>query len=259
MNRFKGDGNYYESHHILPSSLGGSNDKSNRVLLTGREHFVAHRLLSKMLPDSKHLHNMNFAVWMMTLKTDQHIREIKVSSRLYEVLKKNAAEASSFVMKNHIKTAEHRSNMSKSLKGRKLSVETREKISKAGIGRKHSKNTRDKMRESHLGKTFSDEHRLNLGLARTGFKHSETTRGKMSDSQRKRLKSPEERAKHSSRKGCKNSKEQNANISKSNCKPCTVDGIKIYPSKGALIEELGSGKNGSRSSTFRFINQEEGQ
>lgn len=37
-----------ERHHILPRSLGGSDDPENLVLLTPREHFVAHRLLVKM-------------------------------------------------------------------------------------------------------------------------------------------------------------------------------------------------------------------
>jgi hypothetical protein len=35
--------------------------------------------------------------------------------------------------------------------------------------------------------------------------------------------------------------------------PCTVDGITIFPSRRALVKELGQGKNGSRSSTFRFL------
>ena len=37
---------YCESHHILPRCLGGSDDKSNLVNLTAREHFIAHKLLS---------------------------------------------------------------------------------------------------------------------------------------------------------------------------------------------------------------------
>ena len=38
---------YKEKHHILPRSLGGSNDKSNLVELTAREHFIVHMLLCK--------------------------------------------------------------------------------------------------------------------------------------------------------------------------------------------------------------------
>jgi hypothetical protein len=37
----------YEIHHIIPKSIGGSNKKSNLVKLTYREHFIAHRMLSK--------------------------------------------------------------------------------------------------------------------------------------------------------------------------------------------------------------------
>lgn len=43
---------YTEKHHIIPSSLGGSNDKSNLVTLTAKEHFICHLLLTKMLTGS---------------------------------------------------------------------------------------------------------------------------------------------------------------------------------------------------------------
>jgi hypothetical protein len=39
---------YVEKHHILPRALGGSDDSSNLVALTSREHFVAHVLLAKI-------------------------------------------------------------------------------------------------------------------------------------------------------------------------------------------------------------------
>ena len=39
---------YKERHHIIPKSLGGSNDDSNLVNLTAREHFIAHYLLAKI-------------------------------------------------------------------------------------------------------------------------------------------------------------------------------------------------------------------
>jgi hypothetical protein len=41
----KKEGKYFEIHHIIPKCKGGSNDKSNLVLLTSREHFLAHKLL----------------------------------------------------------------------------------------------------------------------------------------------------------------------------------------------------------------------
>jgi len=40
------DGNHL--HHIIPRSLGGSNDSCNLVCLTFREHKICHKLLIKM-------------------------------------------------------------------------------------------------------------------------------------------------------------------------------------------------------------------
>lgn len=34
---------------------------------------------------------------------------------------------------------------------------------------------------------------------------------------------------------------------------CTVDGLRIFPSVTAMIQELGQGKNGTRSPFFRFV------
>lgn len=45
--RQKHQGIYYEEHHILPLSLGGNNCADNLLLLTAKEHFIAHLLLMK--------------------------------------------------------------------------------------------------------------------------------------------------------------------------------------------------------------------
>jgi len=74
---------YTERHHILPKSLGGSDDPSNLVVLTGREHWVAHLLLYKIHRNSKTLHACN----MMAMKCEERgINYIK-SSRLYEAIR----------------------------------------------------------------------------------------------------------------------------------------------------------------------------
>jgi hypothetical protein len=49
LNRNKKDGKVYESHHIVPKCMGGSNSSSNKVLLTPKEHFICHLLLTKMV------------------------------------------------------------------------------------------------------------------------------------------------------------------------------------------------------------------
>jgi predicted transcriptional regulator len=38
---------YFEKHHIIPKSLGGTNKKENLVTLSAREHYVSHWLLTK--------------------------------------------------------------------------------------------------------------------------------------------------------------------------------------------------------------------
>lgn len=48
LNRTKNKVIYYESHHIIPKSMGGQNNKNNLILLTPREHFIAHWLLYKI-------------------------------------------------------------------------------------------------------------------------------------------------------------------------------------------------------------------
>lgn len=46
-NRMKDCGIYYENHHIIPKSFGGSDDTENLVLLTAKEHWIAHLLLAR--------------------------------------------------------------------------------------------------------------------------------------------------------------------------------------------------------------------
>ena len=41
-------GIYVEKHHIIPRSMGGSDDGDNLVYLTSREHFLAHWLLYRI-------------------------------------------------------------------------------------------------------------------------------------------------------------------------------------------------------------------
>lgn len=62
---------YIECHHIVPKCFfletkskfsfidGNKNDKENLVYLTGREHFICHILLVKMLKYKKHKHAMS--------------------------------------------------------------------------------------------------------------------------------------------------------------------------------------------------------
>lgn len=46
---------YTERHHIIPRCMKGSDDDSNIVLLTAREHYIAHKLLIYIYPNNKNL------------------------------------------------------------------------------------------------------------------------------------------------------------------------------------------------------------
>lgn len=93
QSRFKGDGNYYEAHHILPKSLFPlwKNRKSNIVLLTAREHFFCHQLLAKIYPTPQ----MLCALHAFTSRPNA---DYKITSREYEKIK---IAFSNFMKKQH--------------------------------------------------------------------------------------------------------------------------------------------------------------
>lgn len=84
---------YYEKHHILPKSLGGSNDETNLVKLTAREHFICHWLLVKMYEKgSVERKKMLFAFWRMKSNPDNNGKRY-INSRAYETFRMEFAQA----------------------------------------------------------------------------------------------------------------------------------------------------------------------
>lgn len=81
-------GTYYEKHHILPKSLGGTNTKENIVKLTGREHYISHLLLWKSYPiGSIERKKMAYAANQM-----RRLVGDKVNGKIYERLKLEHSE-----------------------------------------------------------------------------------------------------------------------------------------------------------------------
>jgi hypothetical protein len=77
---------YFETHHILPKSLGGDDSKTNLVNLTAREHYLCHYLLTKIYEnDFLKWSKMVRAFSMMLLETHKQSR---YTSRLYEYNRK---------------------------------------------------------------------------------------------------------------------------------------------------------------------------
>ena len=126
LNRKKGQGIYYESHHIIPRCLGGSDEKENKVLLTAREHYVCHKLLYYIYPNDNRL-SMAYH-YMINTKKDK--RNLKITSREYE---------------------EVRLAQSISMKRENRSEETLRKMRDSKIGTKHSEETIKKRSNSMMG------------------------------------------------------------------------------------------------------------
>ena len=86
---------YTERHHIIPEALGGSNDKENKVRLTGREHWIAHLLLHR-------IHNCQAtacACHRMTTKCKKRgIPKVK-NSRMFQYVREEHAKYMSIVGK----------------------------------------------------------------------------------------------------------------------------------------------------------------
>lgn len=78
-----------EWHHILPRSMGGSDEKANLIKLTLREHFFAHLLLTKMTTGQHHRLMMD-AIWGMLNRT-----KMLISSRTYQSIRENFSKVAS--------------------------------------------------------------------------------------------------------------------------------------------------------------------
>lgn len=83
LERNKGKGVLFEKHHIIPKSLGGSNGKSNLVLLTPKEHYICHRLLVEIYKGTTYEHKMYYAMWCMINGLGNQKR-YATSSKIYE-------------------------------------------------------------------------------------------------------------------------------------------------------------------------------
>ena len=86
---------YTERHHIIPRSMGGVDDDTNIVTLTGREHWIAHLFLYKIYKNSQMAH----ACHMMAMRCEERgVPQVR-NSRMYEQIRKICAKATSKRMK----------------------------------------------------------------------------------------------------------------------------------------------------------------
>lgn len=113
-NKSKNDDIYYELHHIIPKSIGGTNEDSNLVLLSAREHFICHKLLTKCTY-GKLKSKMICAYWRMC-NPQGGIKEFtEITSRNYEYGRKAFAKYRTTKFKH---TDETKKKISLSSKGK---------------------------------------------------------------------------------------------------------------------------------------------
>lgn len=171
---------YYEKHHIIPRCLGGDNSKDNLVLLTYREHIIAHRLLYRINPDKECLLTAVIAMLSgpkgLSKDHDSWNPRNLMSSRDAEYYRKLYSDTK------------------KGKPRKKHSEETKQKISKANKGRKFTPEQSAAHSIKMKNRIITDEWRKNISKGMTGKPHphknpnlSDEVRRKMADLCRSRV------------------------------------------------------------------------
>jgi hypothetical protein len=134
--KLRKQGEYFEAHHIIPKCMGGQGKATgyknlihpNIVVLTAREHYIAHALLFLIYRTRELMYSFHF---FCTIRKGKNYT-YKVSSRMYEFLK------------------QERSRLG-------VSQETREKIGQANSGKKRSQEQKERYKQMRIGKKMSPE------------------------------------------------------------------------------------------------------
>lgn len=119
------EGVYCEVHHIIPRCMDGQDERENLVVLTAREHFLVHWLLTKIYPEN---YKLIHAFWMMcNIKNNKQKRYIP-SSRTYQEARELFSKIHSKNSKGHKRTEEsiEKQILSYSLRTEEQRLQTKE-------------------------------------------------------------------------------------------------------------------------------------
>ena len=155
---------YYEKHHIIPKCkpFNGNYRKENLVLLTFREHFMCHWLLTKMCIGERKS-KMFWALTRMAQISNGNKRI--VSSWQYEITKMASIKAQI---------------------GKKMPQETKNKISKSKTGTKLTKEHCQAISDGNQGQKRSQEFKDNNARLHLGLKHKQESKDIMAMKHSKR-------------------------------------------------------------------------
>jgi hypothetical protein len=145
---------YYENHHILPRCLGGNDDKENLVLLTAKEHYVCHKLLT-------HIYKGNTKIICAFHRmTNDKRKNCRISSRDYAYVKElTTGGGNAFFNKHHSEKTKEILKIKKT--GKKLSKEHCKSISNGLMGNTYRR-----------GCTLTQDHKNKIGKSLKGIKRS---------------------------------------------------------------------------------------
>lgn len=166
---------YTERHHIIPKSLGGNDTKENLVDLTAREHFICHWLLIKIY-SGEAKSKMVYALNGMKRNGKYTQRyETKITSRVYENLKKEFSIVHSATMKG-------KESWNKGYKEDRPDV--LKNIKQAALSREpQSAESREKQAEKTRGQTRTTETKIKMSLSAKAHLKA-NPRGPMSEEQK---------------------------------------------------------------------------
>jgi len=201
-NKAHSDYIYYESHHITPKSMGGGNGAENLILLTAREHFICHWLLTKMCLNQEDHYKMLCALNRMI--GSGNYQGVAEQSHQFEKARK---ERSLFLSRRMTGSSnpmfgttwdQGRRNLYETYTNRGKTFSEEEKILVYGdrIGATRSEETKVKISQALAGKPKTAEHIAKVQASRVDFTHSEEARQKISEANKGRIKSENTRAKY---------------------------------------------------------------
>lgn len=162
---------YYETHHIIPKSMGGDNSVDNLIKLTAREHFIAHWLLYRIYRDNRNAYS--FYLLSYGIGNNRKRFSSIAYSEAKEAKSKAISELNRKIKKGHTKSEITKNKLSKSLKNKPKSKEHTYKISIALKGKTKSAIHKKKISESCKKIDWSkfSERNLKISKANAGDKN----------------------------------------------------------------------------------------
>lgn len=147
---------YLENHHIIPKCVGGSNYKQNLVLLTAKEHFICHHLLTKIYKSND---KIKYAFWnMLVCESANQQRYKNYTSTTYQKAKEDFSEIQSQKWKKD------NPNNNRSNKGKNNPMYGVHRFGEKNpfFQKKHSEETKQIIGQKNKNKIRTEQHKKNM-------------------------------------------------------------------------------------------------